>query len=402
MVSFETARAAAAALASPLDRRREVPLHAAAGRVLARTIHAPRSLPTFDQAAMDGYAVSLVGRAGLPLVLPVSGRTHAGDAPGVLVPGTAHRIMTGGALPAGADTVVMQEQTTLRGSGLVQLGPDIQAGTHIRRAGEDVRQGAAVLPAGTVLAWPEIALLAALGIASVPVTGPVRVGVLTTGSELRDAAETLNEGTVHDSNGPMLAALLAAPGIQLTSVSAPDDAAAITATIAALAERTDLLITTAGMSVGEEDHVRGAVLNAGGQLDVVKVAMKPGKPLGLGRIGDACFVGLPGNPQAAAYGALAFVRPMLAIMAGEASAAPVTARAAFTRARRPDRTDMLPVRLRSQDGGLTAQRIPSDGSHRMLPMVAADAIAIVPAAAAPLDNGSLVEILPFDRPRFVR
>ena len=323
MVPFDAARAVAMELARPVVGSQTVPIADAAGRVLAHDIRAPRSLPEFDQAAMDGYAVRLAGRTGVPLVLPVSAHAYAGDAPGVLAPGTARRIMTGAALPAGADTVVMQEQAIPRGE-RVQFDAAIQPGTHIRRAGEDVRRGDAVLPAGTVLAWPEIALLAALGIASVVVARTVRVAVLTTGAELRAAGDSLPMGAIHDSCGPLLTALLAAPAVEVASFSVGDDAVATEAAIATLAGHADLLITVAGMSVGEKDHVRGAVLRAGGQLDVVKVAMKPGKPLGLGRISDSCFVGLPGNPQAAAYGALAFVRPMLAIMVGEAPAPALT------------------------------------------------------------------------------
>jgi molybdopterin molybdotransferase len=258
LTPFETARRAAAALARPLGRREEVPLAAAAGRILAATIEAPRALPPFDQAAMDGYAVCMAGRKGPPSVLPVTGRTSAGDAPGVLSPGAAYRIMTGAALPSGADTVVMQEHVTRRGD-LVQVERDVEPGAHIRKIGEDVKQGAAVLQPGGTIGWPEIALLTSLGIETVPVARPLHIVVLATGSELRDAGTPLQPGVIYNSNGPMLAALLAGPNAHVTSLTVRDDVAVITQALESFAGSADLLITTGGMSVGEEDHVPDAV-----------------------------------------------------------------------------------------------------------------------------------------------
>ncbi len=171
MVSFETARAVAVALAEPLNRQEDVPLVRAVGRILAATIEALCALPPFDQAAMDGYAVRLSGETGVPLVLPISGRTRAGDKPDVLAPGTAHRVMTGAPLPGGADTVVMQEHATCRGDH-VQFGLDVEAGCHVRRVGEDVTKGTAILRPGRVIGWTEVALLSALGIATVSVACP--------------------------------------------------------------------------------------------------------------------------------------------------------------------------------------------------------------------------------------
>jgi len=398
-VPFEAARRTAVALARRLDQPEDVPLACASGRILAATIGAPRALPSFDQAAMDGYAICLSGRRGVPLVLPVAGRTSAGDLPGVLAPGTAHRVMTGAALPEGADTVVMQEQTTRRGD-LMQFGLDVAPGAHIRRAGEDVAQGSAVLQRGRMIGWAEIALLAALGVETVPVVRCLRIAVLSTGSELGAVGAPLRSGAIYDSNGPMLAALLSGPNAHVTPLTVRDDEAAIADMLKSVARSADVVITTAGMSVGEEDHVRDAVMRAGGHLDVVKVAMKPGKPLSFGKLGEACFVGLPGNPQAAAYGALAFVRPIMAALLGEASARRIAAELAFTCSRKPDRTELVPVRLQVEQGRLTARRSGPDGSHRIMPMLSADAVVIVPGASQPAEPGTLVEVLPFGRVRF--
>jgi molybdopterin molybdotransferase len=399
MVPFETARRAAVALARPIGRRENVAPARAAGRILAAPVEAPHPLPAFDQAAMDGYAVRLSGRDGLPMVLPVMGRTMAGDPPGVLAPGAAHRIMTGAALPGGADTVVMQEHATRRGD-LVQLAPDVERGAHIRRRGEDIGQGAVVLDRGRTIGWPEIGLLAALGIDAVAVAGPLRIVVVTTGSELRETGAPLPAGAIHDANGPMLAALLASPNADVVSLTVRDDVAAVADALEGAAATADLVITTGGMSVGEEDHVRDAALRAGARFDIVKVAMKPGKPLALGTLGSACLVGLPGNPQAAAYGALAFVRPMMAALLGAAAARPMTAEAAFVCPRRPERTELLPVRLEAGRGRLVAHRSGPEGSHRLMPMVSADAVVVVPGAPTPLERGALLEVLPFDGPRF--
>lgn len=399
MVSFEAACRAAVALARPLDLQEDVPLACAGGRILAAAIEAPHPLPPFDQAAMDGYAVCITGKDGVPFVLPVAGCARAGDSPGVLTPGTAQRIMTGAPLPSGADTVVMQENVTLRGD-LVQLGPDPKPGTHIRRAGEDVTQGAVVLGQGRMIGWTEIALLGALGIDTIPVARSLRITVLTTGSELHAAGGPLPPGAIHDSNGPMLAALLTGPNTHVASLTVPDDLVAITHALEEIKELADLVITTAGMSIGEKDHVRDAVARAGGQLDVVKVAMKPGKPLAFGKLGNACFVGLPGNPQAAAYGALAFVRPIISALLGQAPVERMTAEMAFTFARKPDRTELLPVRLTVEQGRLVAHRSGPDGPHRMMTMVSADAIAVVPGASTPVEEGTILDVLPFDQSRF--
>jgi molybdopterin molybdotransferase len=348
---------------------------------------------------MDGYAVRLSGKQDLSLVLPVAGRTSAGDPPGVLAPGTAHRIMTGAALPDGADTVVMQE-LVMRRSDLVQFGPHVGFGSHIRRTGEDVARGSVVLQSGRTIRWAEIALLSALGIETVPVAVPLRIAVITTGSELHAAGEPLPPGAIYDANGPLLSALLASPNSHVTSITIRDDVSAIMRTLEDLVGAADLLITTAGMSVGEGDHVRDAMLRVGGRFDVVGVAMKPGKPLAFGKLRNACFVGLPGNPQAVACGALAFVRPMMAALLGEPPARRITATMAFSCRCKLDRTELVPVRLCVEQGRLIAHRSGPEGSHRMMPMALADAVAVLPGASATIKAGSVVEVLTFDWPLF--
>lgn len=401
LVSFEAARLTATTLVRSRSRCENVPLVQARGRVLAAPIVAPRPLPPFDQAAMDGYAFALGDPNGPPLLLPVVGKTEAGDPPGVLGPGTARRITTGAALPRGADAVVMQEHVILQGD-VIQLPPGLPANSHVRRAGEDVGRGAVVLQPGRRLAWPDVALLAALGIAEVPVAATVKVVVLTTGSELQDAGAPATAGGIYDSNGPMLAALFDAPGVAVTTVTVGDDPGAIAGILSRLAPTADVIVTTAGVADGSRDHVRAAVLQAGGTLDVVKVAMKPGKPLALGRLGDAAFVGLPGNPQAAAFAALAFLRPMIDALLGASPPRRLTARLSFGYRVQPGRTELLPVRLVCEEATLIARSTGPEGSHRLLPMVAADAVAILPGSKHRVFAGAPVEILPFDRLRFER
>jgi len=397
LVSFEAARRTALALVGSAIRSEAVPLSDARGRVLAETVIAPRPLPAFDQAAMDGYAYRRCDVQGEPpLLLPVAGKTEAGDLPSALVAGAAHRITTGAAMPHGADVVVMQEEVTLV-DGTIALPLGLSANAHIRRAGEDIARGAKVLAAGRAIGWPEVTLLAALGIAAVPVAAIVKIAVLATGSELVPAGEPASASQRHDSNGPMLAALLAAPGVAVETITVGDELGEIAQLLAELSATADVVVTTAGVADGSRDHVRAAVLQAGGTLDVVKVAMKPGKPLALGRIGRAAFVGLPGNPQAAAFAALAFVRPMIDMLRGMPVAKRLTARLAVAQTLRAGRTELVPMRVACEDGTLLAYAAGPEGSHRLAPIAAADAVAVIPGSDGPVAAGTPVEILPFDR-----
>ncbi|CAI9408924.1 Putative competence-damage inducible protein [Pleomorphomonas sp. T1.2MG-36] len=397
MQSFEAARLEALRLVGPVDRSETVPLGEALGRVLAETVVAPRDLPAFDQAAMDGYAVRFADVAAGPL--RVDGVTHAGDAPARLTPNCAHRIMTGASLPAGADTVVPYEETTIVHDGVAMLGSSQPEG-NVRKAGEDIARGQMVLAKGRRLAWPEIAALAALGIGSVRVTTPVRVSIVTTGAELRSSGEALPAAGIYDSNGPMLMALLAGRGVDVTRTTVGDNYDALVERLAHASRQSDLVVTSAGMSAGDRDLVRAALAAVGGTLTISSVAIKPGKPLALGAIGAAAFVGLPGNPQAAAFSALAFVRPMIAALSGRPRILPVTALSAFAIGRPSEKTELLPVTLEASSGRLTAHRVGQPGSHRLMPLLAADALAIIPAADTPLKAGDRLEVLPFHDPEF--
>ena len=397
MQSFEAARLEALRLVGPIDRSELVPLGEALGRVLAETVIAPRDLPAFDQAAMDGYAVRFADVATGPL--RVGGVTHAGDAPARLTPNCARRIMTGASLPAGADTVVPYEETTIVHDGVAMLGSPKPEG-NIRKAGEDIARGQTVLAKGRRLAWPEIAALAALGIGSVRVIASVRVSIVTTGAELRNSGEALPAAGIYDSNGPMLMALLADRGVDVTKTTVGDSHDVLVERLAHASRQSDLVVTSAGMSSGDRDLVRAALAAVGATITVSSVAIKPGKPLALGTIGGAAFVGLPGNPQAAAFSALAFARPMIAALLGRPRRAPVTALSACAIGRPSDKTELLPVTLDMISGQLRAHPVGERGSHRLMPLLAADALAIVPAADTFLKAGDRLEVVPFHDPEF--
>ncbi|MBB5695286.1 molybdopterin molybdotransferase MoeA [Muricoccus pecuniae] len=394
-MAFGEARARVLALAPGLPMAPEtVPLEEGAGRIAAAPVRARLSLPGFDQSAMDGYAVRTAGL--LPGAwLPVAGRTAAGEEPVFLRPGTAHRILTGAPVPEGADAVIAQEEV-LRREDTVRIGAPPAPGAHLRRRGEDIAAGDTLLREGTLLDWRHLAVLAAQGIGSVEVRRRPRVALLSSGRELRAPGDELATGQIHDSNGPMLRALLRAWGAEV-HIRPPvaDEPAAMREALRDAAAGADLVLTTAGISVGEEDHVRDALLSLGGELSVLKVAMKPGKPLGAGRIGDAVFLGLPGNPQAALAGALAFLRPLLARMTGAAEPAGLAALAGFAMARKPGRAEFIPVSLHRRGACLRAERAGPDGAGRLAPLLLAQGLAFLPAGRDEIRPGDELEILPF-------
>jgi molybdopterin molybdotransferase len=340
---------------------------------------------------MDGYAVCSADL--MPGTrLPVTGRTAAGEAPGLLAPGGAHRILTGAPLPGGADAVIAQEHVVRDGDS-VTTGATPSPGTNVRRRGEDISAGQALIAAGTVLDWRHVTVLASQGIETVTVRRRPRVALLSSGRELCGAGRALAAGQIHDSNAPMLTALLTSWGADVLALPVvADEPAAMCAALSRAALDSDLVVTTAGISVGDEDHVRDALAALGGDLSVLKVAMKPGKPLAAGRLGQACFIGLPGNPQAALAGAVGFLRPLLARLNGSATPAPVRARACFEARRKPGRSEFVPVRLFQRDSCLWADRAGPDGSGRLAPLLAASGLAFVSDRQADVHHGDILDV----------
>ena len=353
-------RAAVADLLAPMPAE-PVSLREARGRVLAEPLLAAVALPPFDNSAMDGYAVRAADVAGATeddaVVLPVADDIPAGrtDVP-VLAPGTAHRIMTGAPLPAGADAVVQVEHTDA-GTDHVRVFRGPAPGTSVRRTGEDVAAGAVVLPAGTVLGAPQIGVAAAVGAATLPVRRRPVVLVLSTGSELVAAGTPLRPGQIYESNGPMLAAAVDdAGGVGELLHFVPDDVAHLQRVLGErlAAGRVDLVITSGGISAGAYEVVKEALADRG--VEFVKVAMQPGGPQGVGRVGDTGVVALPGNPVSSQVSFEVFVRPALRAALGHPhpERARVTAALAAPLTSTPGRRQFRRGVLDAVDGGTGA------------------------------------------------
>ena len=352
MRPFEDMRAALLAAATPLSTVEQVPTAEALGRVLAVDQISSLDVPPLDNSSMDGYALRCadVPAAGARLV--VAQRIPAGSVGHTLAPGTAARIFTGAPIPHGADAVVMQELCSLDGDGvLIDHLP--RPGEWIRRAGEDIARGAVVLTAGQRLGPQMLGLAASVGCATLPVFRRLRVALFSTGDELVMPGEPLPPGAIYNSNRYVLRGLLEALGCQVCDLGiVPDSLEATRAALRAAAGSNDLIITSGGVSVGEEDHVKPAV-QAEGQLDLWLVAMKPGKPVAFGRVNDpaggngADFIGLPGNPVSSFVTFLMLVRPFILRRMGVEDCLPHSIRlpAGFDWPRPDRRREFLRVRV---------------------------------------------------------
>lgn len=364
---------------TPVTGRDVVPLAEAHGRVLASAIVAPEPVPGFDNSAVDGYAVFHADLApNEPTILRIAGRIAAGpagDAP--FERGTATRIFTGAALPAGADTVFMQEDVVVSGAA-VTLPAGLKRGANVRQAGEDFPSGREVLPAGTRLEPRALAACAALGIATVPVLRPLRVAVLSTGDELQPATVPgpLPSGLIRDANRPMLLALLARRGMAGTDLGiVPDSRDALVQALRQAAQDHDVVLTSGGVSTGEEDHVKAAVEQAG-RLDFWRLAIKPGRPVAMGRLGSGVFLGLPGNPAAVFVTFARFVGPVLDMLAGARPVQPLPRwlPAAFSYRKKAERREYVRGRLVPQGGAIAVERFPRDGAALISSLLESDGL----------------------------
>ena len=310
MLDFDDALTRLLAGAVPVRDTETVATQSAAGRILAQGLRSTIDVPPLDNTSMDGYALRCadVPAAGTQLV--VAQRIPAGSVGHVLAPGTAARIFTGAPLPAGADAVVMQELCTLE-SGRVTVKHLPRVGEWIRRRGEDIASGGEVLVAGTLLTAANVGVAASVGAAQLSVFRRLRVALFSTGDELAMPGEALKPGGIYNSNRYTLRALLEGLGCEVDDLGiVPDSRDATRAALRNVAAANDLILTSGGVSVGEEDHVKPAV-EAEGELDLWKIAIKPGKPLAFGRVGAAAFIGLPGNPVSSFVTFLMLVRPFI-------------------------------------------------------------------------------------------
>jgi len=400
-LSVDAARLRAIAAACPVAGQDVLPIDQAVGRVTAIPITVAHALPPFDNSAMDGYALRLSDLTGDgPWHLPVSARIAAGDARALsLAPGTVARIFTGAPVPFGADAVVMQEQVT-RTSDRISLTERPRPGLNIRRLGEDVAQGAQALAAGLALTPPRLALLAGCGVASLAVRPRVRVAILSTGDELSEPGSTLGPGQIYNSNRVFLRATLSRfPWVHLTDLGiVPDDAASIRTAIRHAAQSHDVVISSGGVSAGEEDHILDALRLEAAELDVLKVAIRPGKPLTVGRLGRALYFGLPGNPFAAAITFSQIAKPALRRAAGlmEEPDTWLPAVAGFTYARATGRREYVPVRWDCRDtfGRPVLTRLGQGASASMSPSAMAMGIAVIPAEIDMVKPGQSLTVEP--------
>jgi molybdopterin molybdotransferase len=387
---------------APVAEIEEVALAEARKRVVASDLVAAHDLPPFDNSAVDGYAVrcgDLSRDAETWLV--VAQRVMAGATAPPLVPGTASRIFTGAPLPAGADTVFMQEDCRRNGDAVI-VPPGLARGANSRFAGEDVRRGAVLLPAGRRLTAPDLALAAAEGLTRLTVRRRLRVAVFSTGDELVEPGSALPPAAIFDANRHLLRALLEKFGAAVSDLGILRDApAALQRAIAAAAGGHDLVITSGGVSTGEADHVREAV-EAAGRLVFWRVAIKPGRPVAMGVIKGgqdgtaAAFAGLPGNPAAVYVTFVRVVRPLLLRLAGAemrtALALPV--RAAFAYKKRKGRREYVRVSLRETAGGMVeAVKFPRDGAGIITSLTETDGLVELGEEVTEIAPGATVRFL---------
>ncbi|HTA88365.1 MAG TPA: gephyrin-like molybdotransferase Glp [Polyangiaceae bacterium] len=363
-----------------------------AGRVLAEELIAHTPLPTFDYSAMDGYAVaSHAFQSDGPWMLPVRGESRAGALAPDLTPNSVCRIFTGAPIPNGADAVVMQEDVTRdRDSARFTLRPVL--GAHIRRRGEDLAEGTSALARGTRLNAFQLGLAAALDRSELLVARRPRVTILCTGEELRAPGSPATPGSIPDSNGPSLAALVtSAGGIAELAPRTGDTLDATEQAIRAALRGSDLLLTVGGVSVGEHDLVREALARAGAQLEFWKVQIRPGKPLAFGRFGETRILGLPGNPVSAQLTFALFGMPLLRAMQGDRQPTPPRghARLHSELRQKPGRTGFYRAVL-DGDRAITA---PNQASGSAASLAYADALLIVPADSAGFAAGDSVEMI---------
>ena len=383
----------------PVTEAEEVPLGQALGRILVEDLAAPRDVPPHDNSAVDGYAVYFddLDPAG-DSRLPVRGRTSAGHPlDGPAGRGAAVRIFTGAPMPEGPDTVMMQEDCRLEGDEVV-IPPGIRRGANLRGRGEDMRAGNVVLRRGQRLRPQDLGQAAACGRRQLSVARRLHVALFSTGDELREPGAALEPGCIYDSNRITIAALLDGLGCKVDDLGIlQDEPETIRAALAEAGRGHDLIVTSGGVSVGEEDHVRPAVESLG-RLHLWRLAIKPGRPIALGQVGRVPFVGLPGNPVAVMVTFVNIVRPMILGLLGGSELSPhhFQVRAGFDHKKKKDRREWIRARLEPDgEGGWRAVKFPREGAGILSSLVESDGLVELSEEITHLKAGTMVDFLPF-------
>ena len=380
----------------PVAETESVPLRSALGRVLAADIQAGINVPSGRNSAMDGYAINAAALpAGGTATLRLVGASFAGQPfPGRLGPGECARSMTGALMPAGADSVIMQEEAETTTGG-IRISAGVKPGDNVREAGEDLARGDRVLAKGARLAPADLGVLASVGLAEVEVSRNIKVAFFSTGDELRPVGEPLADGLIYDSNRYTLYGMLARLGVEIIDLGiVRDDPALLDRAFQRARDEADIVITSGGVSVGEADYVK-ETLRARGEVEFWKVAMKPGRPLTFGRLGRACFFGLPGNPVSVMVTFYQFVQPAIRKMLGETIAPTITLKApcASRLKKRPGRIEyQRGILSRDQNGQLAAHKTGAQDSGILSSMAAANCFIVLPLENDGVEPGDMVDV----------
>jgi len=400
MMSVDEAVGIITARVTPVADIETVSLVDADGRVLACDVAAPLPLPPFTNSAVDGYAV----RAGDlpqdgPRAFPVAGRVPAGVAAQSVAPGQAMRIFTGAPMPQGADTVFMQEDVHIDGAGRVVLPTGLKPGANVRPAGEDVPQGRVALKAGERMKPQHVALAAAFGLTELAVVRRIRVAIFSTGDELASPGTVRAAAQLFDSNRYMLIAMLRRLGAAVSDLGIlRDERAPLASALKDAAATHDLILTTGGVSTGEEDHVKAGVESVG-SLVLWRMAIKPGRPVAMGIVDGTPFIGLPGNPVASFVTFVHVVRPTLLALSGanQAPLVPMPVRAAFTYKKKAGRREYVRASLRTgADGSLEAVKFPREGAGLLSSLVDSDGLVELGEDIIKVEPGMRVGFLDYE------
>jgi molybdopterin molybdotransferase len=399
ILTFEQASAHIDQCIAPLQSIEQVPLHQALDRVLAQEVRSPINVPPYDNSAMDGYAI--VG-ADIPgssekrlekIATVMAGTPYTGT----IIAGQCARIMTGGKIPAGADTVIMQERVSVDGD-TISIGPGHSKGANVRKAGDDISAGQIVLQQGHKIMPADVGLLASLGIPEVKVYRKIRVAFFSTGDELKPLGSILEDGQIYDSNRYSLLAMLSRAGADTLDMGAvADDRSALQTAFQSASANADVLITTGGVSVGEADFVK-EILDRQGKIEFWKLAMKPGKPLAFGRINRCWFFGLPGNPVSAMVTFYQLVLPGLRKLSGQTTSEPTTFKLpCMSKLRKlPGRLEFQRGIMEKNAGGeLVVRATGNQGSHVLSSMSKANCFIFLPMECENIEPGTEVEVQPF-------